>query len=200
MPEASSGSECALGFVAKTGRGVAVAVSPGPVLLGKWGLLLVPPGQERFVYHAAQEMDDDAEEWVRRSLHAINRHTQDVITDLLADVDANVTGAAIVGTALDLSMPLAEILGSHNRLHAAEGACYRSAIAEGLHANGLEPALVAPATLGDHGTALDAFGKVPSPWRREHKDAALAAISLFRGDGRGPAPRTPPATPRRRKR
>ena len=38
--------------------------------------------------------------------------------------------------------------------------------------------------------ALEQFGKVPSPWRKEHKDAALAALTLVRAGGRGPAPRT----------
>jgi hypothetical protein len=200
-PERMSMSTCALGFVAKTGKAAAVAIGPGPELLGKWDLVLVPPGQERFVYHAAAQRDGDAARWVRASTKAIARETQHVIDALLEAVTARVTAAAIVGRSLELDLPLTEILAAHTRLHTAEGVLYRSVIVDALHEHGIDTTLVPPDQLGDN-SVLARLGKVPPPWRREHKDAALAALGLLRpgraGD-RGPGPRSRTATrPRRR--
>jgi hypothetical protein len=183
---------CALGFVAKTGKAVAAAVGPGPELLGRWELLLVPARQERFVYHAAQDLGAGAKKWVATATRVIARQTQEAVDALLADIDCKLTRAAIVGKSLDLSAPLDAILASHTLLHTAEGALYRSVIVDALHERGIECMLIAPADLADP-SALDPFGKVPSPWRKEHKDAALAALAVLspdRADGRGRAPRT----------
>ncbi len=192
---------CALGFVAKTGKGVAVAIGRGPELIGKWELVLVPPGQERFVYHAAAELDRDAARWVRASTEAIGRHAQQAVDALIDALPKRVTTAAIVGRSLELDLPLAEILTAHTRLHTAEGVLYRSVIVDALHAHGIDTTLVPPEQLHDRDDALARFGKVPTPWRREHKDAALAAIDVFRpgrAGGRGSEPRTRNATRPRR--
>ena len=192
---------CALGFFASTGRAVAVAVAPGPELVGKWGMLLTPPGQERFVYHAALEFDVDPEEWVRTSMENIGRATQDAVDGVLAELDGAPIGAAIVGKTIEMDLPVADILASHTRLHTAEGVLYRSAIADALHARKVDTTLIAPDELGDR-SALDRFGKVPAPWRKEHKEAALAAavlVSRGRASGRAPATRTAPGAPRGRK-
>ena len=85
---------CALGFVAKTGKAVAVAIGPGPELLGKWDLVLVPPGQERFVYHAAAQLDGDAARWVRASTTAIANEAQRAIDALLDSITTPVAAAA----------------------------------------------------------------------------------------------------------
>jgi hypothetical protein len=196
-PDAVPTRSCALGFVAKTGTGVAVAVASGPELLGKWELMLAPPTQERFVYHAAQQLGARAERWVRESTQAIGHQTMSSVDVMLTELDATPTAAAIVGTTLELD-GLDEILASHPRLHTAEGVLYRSAIADALHERGIECTLVPRDALVPD-TALAAFGKVASPWRREHKDAARAALSLVRANGRGSAPRTASAArPRRR--
>ncbi len=192
---------CALGFVAKTGKAAAVAVGPGPEVLGKWDLVLVPPGQERFVYHAAAQLDGDAARWVRASTTAIANETQRTIDALLDSLTAPVAAAAIVGRSLELELPLSEILAAHTRLHTAEGVLYRSVIVDALHTRGIATTLVPPDQLHDRDDTLARFGKVPPPWRREHKDAALAATDVLRpgraGD-RGSAPRTRRATPPRR--
>ena len=194
----------ALGFVAKTGKAAAVAIGPGRELLGKWDLVLVPAGQERFVYHAAAQLDGGAARWVRTSTTAIANETQRVIDALLDAISPPVTGAAVVGRSLELDLPLTEILAAHTRLHTAEGVLYRSVIVDALHARGIATTLVPPDQLRERDDGLAQFGKVPPPWRREHKDAALAALDTFdafrpaRGGGRGSAPRTRRATPPRR--
>src|SRR4029078_8266424 len=108
----------------------------------------------------------------------------------LAGLDASVFGAAIVGTKLEMPAPLEKILPSHTLLHMAEGVLYRSAIADALHARGIDCTLVPADALTALQPALEQFGKVPSPWRKEHKEAALAAVTLVRACGRDRAPRT----------
>jgi hypothetical protein len=149
--------------------------------------MLAPPAQERFVYHAAQEMGDEAEVWVRHSERAIGQQTRHAMDRLLAELGTTPVVAAIVGTSLDVSTPLADVLASHTRVHTAEGVLYRAALADALHARDIEVTLVPAADLSS-AAALDALGKVAPPWRREHKDAALAALAvLSRGRAGAPA-------------
>jgi len=170
-----------------------VAVASGPELVGKWDVILVPDGQERFVYHAAELLGSGEARFVRDSTRAIGKQTKRAVVDVLEEIaglDSTVVGAAIVGTKLEMPAPLEKILTSHTLLHAAEGVLYRSAIADALHARGIDCTLVPADALAALQPALEQFGKVPSPWRREHKDAALAALTLVRAGGRDPAPRT----------
>jgi hypothetical protein len=194
---------CALGFVAQTGRAVVVALEPGPHMLAKWGLQLTPPGQERFVFHAAQEMDAaEASRWVSRSTAAITKHTRTEIDAVLDSLAGEVTHAAIVGRSLDLDQPLERILASHTLLHTAEGVLYRNAIADALREHGIVATLVAPETLNEERESLAQYGKVEAPWRREHKDATLAAQVVLRTGRAGVsagASRTRTATSRRRR-
>jgi hypothetical protein len=192
-----------LGCFAKTGHGVAVAVAAGPVLVGKWPLLLAPESQERFVYHAVQGMDlAAAEKFVAKSTRVVNAQTERAIRtvlDALAGLDVTVDAAAVVGRSAELPGPLEKIVAAHTLLHNAEGALYRGAIIDALDEHGVACALVPPDELSAADAALDALGKVPSPWRKEHKDAARAALTLVRAGGRGSGPRTAPAGPRRRR-
>lgn len=188
-----AGRACAIGCFAKTGRAMLVAVAKGPELVGKWDVTLVPDGQERFVYHAAELLGTGQERFVRDSTRAIGKQTKRAVGEVLDEVDglgATVIGSAIVGSKLEMPAPLEKILTSHTLLHMAEGVLYRSAIADALHARDIECTLVPPDALSALQPALEQFGKVPSPWRKEHKDAALAALTLVRAGGRDPAPRT----------
>jgi hypothetical protein len=182
----------ALGFVAKTGKAVVVAMVGSSQLVGRWELLLAPPAQERFVYHAAQGMGDEADVWVQHSKRAIAQQTQHAVDRVFAELGAAPVAAAIVGTSLDQSTPLTAILASHTRVHTAEGVLYRAAIAEALHTRDVDVTLVPAADLAP-ATALDALGRVSPPWRREHKDAARAALAVLsrdRGGARAGATRT----------
>jgi hypothetical protein len=188
----------ALGFVARTGAAVAVAVRPGEIA-GKWDLALAPDGVERFVYHAAQGLGEGAEAAVRDATRAIAKQAARSIDTLLAGLEDEIVGAAVVGKSLEMPAPLARILASHTLLHTAEGVLYRTVIVDALQDAGISCSLVTPDELGAYRPALDGFGKVPPPWRREHKDAALAALSLVRTDGRDRAPRTGHAARSRRR-
>jgi hypothetical protein len=197
MPAAT----CSLGCFAKTGKAALVAVAPGPDLVAKWDIALVPATQERFVYHAAQLMESGAARFVKRSTEVVGTHTADVIGTVLDELAARrvrVTGAAVVGREVELPGPLEKILASHTLLHSAEGALYRGALVDALDDHGITCTLVPRDDLGDV-ASLASFGKVPAPWRKEHKDAALAALRLVRAGGRGSAPRTARAVQSRRR-
>ena len=138
---------------------------------------------------------------MRASTTAIANEAQRAIDALLDSITTPVAAAAIVGRALELDLPLSEILAAHTRLHTAEGVLYRSVIVDALDTHGIDTTLVPPEQLHDRDDTLARFGKVPPPWRREHKDAALAAIDVLRPDragGRGSEPRTRNATRPRR--
>src|SRR5262249_37705777 len=161
-----------LGFVAKTGRAVVVALQPGPVMVAKWGLQLTPPGQERFVFHAAQEMTPaKAEKWVRDSTQNIAEQTVSEIDAVFESVAAKVSGVAVVGPNIEIDDSVAEILASHTKVHTAEGVLYRSAIVDALRQHRVTPTLVPAGDLDAMRDELEQFGKVEAPWQREHKDA-----------------------------
>ena len=122
-----------------------------------------------------------ATRWRRRPLGAAS--TKAIANEAQHAVDASSPirsrtrrAAAIVGTTLELDLPLSEILASHTRLHTAEGVLYRSDRRRARAHATIATTLVPPDELDDRAPALDRFGKVPPPWRREHKDATLAAI------------------------
>jgi hypothetical protein len=194
---------CALGCFAKTGKAMVVAVAAGPELVRKWDVALVPEEQERFVYHAAELMDlPEAAPFVERSTRAINAHTEDTIRAVLDELAADgvaLSGAAVIGREVELPAPLEKILTAHSLLHAAEGVLYRAALVDAFAAHGIACSLVPRDELPALEPVLPAFGKVPPPWRKEHKEAALAALTVVRAGGRGSAPRTARAAPSRRR-
>ena len=184
---------CALGFVAKTGKAVAVAIGPGPELLGKWGLVLVPPGQERFVYHAAVQLDGDAGPWVRASTAAIANEAQRADRRAARfDHDTRGCGSHRRARTRTRSPALRDPRRAVRDCTPPKVCCTAASSSTRLDTHGIDTTLVPPEQLHDRDDALARFGKVPSPWRREHKDAAVAAIDVLRPDrasGRGSEPR-----------
>ena len=199
--DADAVTTCALGFFAKTGKAGVAAVDTSGALLGTWDIVLMPPETERFVYHNAELMPrSKADAWVREATRAATKQTAQSVRALVKEIDADVTQAAVVGKTLELPGPLDKILASHTLLHTSEGVLYRAAIADALHKVKIEWSLVTPDALTALQPELVGFGKVAPPFRREHKDAALAALSLVRGGGRGRVPRTARAGSTRRSR
>jgi hypothetical protein len=176
---------CALGFCARTGTAAVAAVDRSGVLLGSWDIALMPSHTERFVYHHAELMPRaNAAPWVAEATRACSKQTLQSVRTLMQHLDADVTAGAVVGKSLELPGPLDKILASHTLLHTAEGVFYRSAVADALRTLKVHWSLVHPDELKDVHAALDEWGKAPPPWRKEHKDAALAALTLV---GRTPA-------------
>ena len=199
--DAGAMTTCVLGFFAKTGKAAAAAVDPSGTLLGAWDIVLMPPDVERFVYHNAQLMPRaKAAPWVKEATQACGKQTLQSLRALVKELDADVTGGAVVGKSLELPGPLDTILASHTLLHMSEGVLYRSAIADALDKSKIGWSLVQPDELKDLQPALGEWGKVAPPWRKEHKDAALAALSLVRASAPGRGRRTATATKSRRSR
>jgi hypothetical protein len=100
-----------------------------------------------------------------------------------------VRGAIVDANKPFVAPPLDKILASHSLLHAAEGELYRSAVVAALARRGIEVesiprgvvatrAAQALGKTGDCERLVVALGQAAGPpWRREHKDAALAALA-----------------------
>jgi hypothetical protein len=202
-----SARRAALGFSVHTGWAVAVLVAGpaaapeatpkvAPQALLRRRLDLCGDSGKRFSYHRAAEVLQagrplaDAEAIVQAARDNALQYTRAALAALLEGLPAEHRPAAagiVLGNA-PLPADLAAILKAHPRVHAAEGALFREAIASACNAQGL-------ALLGVPGKALAARAeqelKRPAaalaagstgagralgrPWARDEKDAFLVA-------------------------
>ncbi|MGP3962456.1 hypothetical protein ACTWPT_41345 [Nonomuraea sp. 3N208] len=193
------GSAAALGVKDHCGWAVLVAVggtpeSPGVLLRGRVTLLADPalPDQP---YHAATGLDVAA---AGELIGRVERAARTAARDALDAAARELAGAGhdVLGVALDLgavgagrmALPgdLATVLSKHHYLHGAEGELYHEALADAARNTGLEASRydfkelreIAARVLGP-GAAGRVDGlraQVGTPWTRDHKDAALAAL------------------------
>lgn len=184
---------------------VAVTVDPDPPVVGRQWIDHVPgpqvidrrrvdlvPGPARFGYHEAAQLPLPAAEGsIAAVTEAARTSGARAWADIAATVDAaghRLTCAAVIGPAAVPDRPLDQILASHAAIHTAEGALYRSVVrsccdtlslpVENLPARSLiDEVASATATSPDKiTTTLAALGRtLGPPWRREHKQATLAA-------------------------
>jgi hypothetical protein len=188
--------DAVVGVFTKTGSAIAVTVGDvfdEPSVVDRRTLDLTDAAFSRFVYHAASELDGAAaRRFVQRCTTGVGRRARAEVDALLRDLRSD--GVRIArGAIVDANKPftalgLERILASHSLLHAAEGELYRAAVVEafGRHSIEIEPiprgelasrAARAVGT-GESDAIVTGFGRaVGSPWRREHKDAALAALA-----------------------
>jgi hypothetical protein len=196
--------EVAFGLKAHSGWAVLVALGEAqgaPVLVERRRLELMAPDDAAWAkqpYHAAHGLDpEDARDVVARGARAARRLA---LRELKAAVERavhaghrDVAGAVLMGTPMP-AWSVDEILAVHFRMHKAEGALFRDALAHAVEACGLRPvplpekalearaceALAArPPALA---AALAVLGRAAGPpWGRDQKDAALAAWVALRG-------------------
>jgi len=147
------------------------------------------------VYHAAKGLPHDA----ARAL--VSHVTMSAVRMAVDELDELITEMRLTGHTIDavsvavdesgpdiVNTPLADVLSSHTRIHAAENALYREALATAATERGsvlfrypsgsvAEAARTALRLRPDEiARQLDAWGRhLGRPWRRHHKDAALAA-------------------------
>jgi hypothetical protein len=127
------------------------------------------PQSERFCFHLAAEMDfDSAERWIARAKERAVANARLGLSNLLAP---EVNLCALVAKVGAMG-PLREILGSHPRIHAAEGLFYRDVLGEAcpILVRTISPASLDPSKIGKI---------APPPWGRDQKLAALAAWSVM---------------------
>jgi hypothetical protein len=190
---ADAGLGCSVG----TGWAVLVTVvrgtgdGGGPVVVDRRRVELVE-GPGRFVYHLAAERPlAEAGELAARSQAAAGQAATGAVGEVVraaATAGHQLVQAAVVGPAAQGVPTVAEALRTHAGMHAAEGRLYRGAVHDACRAAGLgvdrvpardllDQAALALDRLPEDVTALlAALGKeLGPPWRREHKDAALAA-------------------------
>lgn len=143
-------------------------------------------------YHAAEELDLDAADDLVSGVYAAAEAGAMAALASLAD-DLAACGHAPVALTIrgeKAALPsLTTVLGSHALIHAAEGMLYRAAVAEAASRSGLavarhppgEPDAAAVAALGTTRAGLDRLltewgRELGPPWRKEHKQAAAAAL------------------------
>ncbi|MQA84331.1 MAG: hypothetical protein GEV03_06835 [Streptosporangiales bacterium] len=183
----------ALGFRPHTTWTVAVAVGdPGTSVVERRRIELGDPSLPDQVYHAARELDiEAAADLVRRAEGAVAATAAHGLGEFVADLRAGgheVTAAGLPTAGAHLPESLGKILASHALLHAAEGDLVRGALIEAASGQGLTVYRAAARDLVAHacaalgydertlGRMLDDLGRaIGPPWRRDEKDATLAA-------------------------
>ena len=172
----------ALGFRTHTGWTVMCIVRDGtpPALIARTRVQLCPPEVPADAYHAAaadREHLEKAEKLIARVIDVSVKSARAAIRSAADDVVA----IALVAEPRDLP-GLSRILGSHALIHSAEGDMYREVMAEAGEAEGLPVFHFSSVELkGDaRQDLLRGFGEsVGTPWQRDHKEAALAAVKAL---------------------
>lgn len=177
-----------LGFFSRTGSAVAVALSgghgadPGWVVK-RWTVDLTDPDTPWQLFHAAAELPlEPAETLVRTGVAAVTEVATRRVGQLFAELGTVVAVGVVTGDN-PVTGSTAQILASHPRMHAAEGQLYRDALLDAATACGRPgyglPRRRAGALLaGELAATVAAVGAVAGrPWRKEHKLAAVAALS-----------------------
>jgi hypothetical protein len=207
--------DAVVGCRAGTGWAVLVSVAaPGAgdagaiAVLDRRRTVLVGDG-DRFAYHRAAELDlDQAADLVATVRERASASAGEAIQAVAAGLDASgarIAVAALVGPPPGPVPALRDVVRSHAAIHTAEGALYRSVLADAFAAVGVAVRAVPPREL--LATAAGASGIEPGaveqaladlgrrlgpPWRKEHKEATLAAWAQLRVAARRPAGRDQP--------
>jgi len=161
----------AIGISVHTGWGACVVVSGSlarPEIVANQVIdILGDP--ERFCFHMAAEMKRDAvEQWIANIRKKAVANAERALTPLLAQ---DVSLCAIVAKPGD-SGDLDKVLGSHPRLHTAEGCFYRDVLRDVCQ---IPVRIVPPSSLD-----VSKVGKIAGPpWGKDQKLAALAAWSVL---------------------
>jgi hypothetical protein len=146
------------------------------------------PGPDRFAYHlAAEQPPVEAARLVARVHDQAAAAARAAVSGLAL---SDLAGAVVVGAvpAAGGLQPVDECVRTHTTIHTAEGALYRSVLGDAFGAKGIPVSAVARNDLpeevalavGRDAATVQALiadlGKpLGAPWRREQKEAALAA-------------------------
>jgi hypothetical protein len=183
-----------IGFRAKTGRAIAVALLrslTGPTYLARWNVVLYDPALEATCQPHHQVMDLPWQDALI-AVQPLEEQVQVIATDMLRSlVDAvRVCGAeaAGIGVVGSPDRNLARIANSHIRAHAAEGILFRRAVEvaasrlelpwRGFSDRDLAQLAVAELRQGSVQIAatLSEIGRAAGkPWRVDERAAATAA-------------------------
>jgi hypothetical protein len=185
----------ALGFRPHTGWAAAVAVT-APWQVIERRRIAYEPEPTRFIYHHAAEITPaSAEALICTARAQAAKRARAEIEELISAVQGkgkSVVSAGVPGGNTKLPGSLAEILGAHSHIHAAEGAFYRDVLAGACERMGLSVKrtperdlwVVASKASGSSEEKLRhrfvMLGKeLGPPWREDQKLAALAAFAAL---------------------
>jgi hypothetical protein len=181
-----------VGLFAKTGSAVVVTVvgsAGSPALADRRTFALCDDEASRFLYHHARTLDRaEASAFVTHCVKEAARLARAEVGALLRDLkraDVHVVRGAIVDTDKPFSAPALErILASHSLVHAAEGDLYRSVVVEAFERRNIPvepvPRTDIPKLSPQHEPIVSELGRAAGPpWRREHKDATIAALATW---------------------
>ncbi len=185
-------SGASIGFRIHTGWAVLVAVGCNDRewrMARRCRIELMPPGRNRFIYHEASELPlSDAEVLIRTARENAFDATCAGLQEALEGL--SIHRACIPAGSTPAPGQLADVLGSHPRIHTAEGVFYSDAVVAACRKLKI-PAVIeipsreiwtrASAILGTTETALraeiDAVRRVHGPpWTADHKIATAAAL------------------------
>ncbi len=149
-------------------------------------------------YHAAQRSNqNDAEDVVKcgtQSARRIALREVRAAVHRARDAQHEVAACAVLTAGSMHDWSVAEILAVHFRMHKAEGVLFREALARAAGAYGLTLVAIPEKLLDEHATKtlatpvsslrkrIAALGRpLGPPWRKDQKDAALAALIALSG-------------------
>ena len=166
----------AIGFRCHSGWAVMVVVSgslASPLLVDRRRLQLVGESLPRQPYHAVAEAGVGPE---------VIAEVEEAAARAAGQAIGSIPDAVAVGVvAAERRRPegLADILRSHARLHAAEGQLYERAVIEAAGERGLPVHVQDPRTI-QLSDGIEALRRsAGSPWQKDHKWAAAAALSAL---------------------
>ena len=187
-------SRVAIGFRAKTGRAIVVALggSPtSPVVILKTEIKLIDPKIPATAQPYHEVMDLLWQRWPRavsKSAKAIERVATKALAQLIEQLEADGHRPVGVGVVGSPDRDLARIGNPHIRAHAGEGILFRRVLEVGAESNRLKwqrfsdrdfdkaAAAVVGADYPQIRRNLDDLRQIVSPpWRADEKQAAMAA-------------------------
>jgi hypothetical protein len=173
-----------IGFRAKTGRAIVVAISDDLDFLLRREVSLVDPALPDTAepYHAVMTLPwPEAEVAVRPLASAIEKVATRVLAALLKEV-GDVRAIGVVGAP---PKDLARIGNEHIRAHGAEGVLFRRVLEVAARRNGVACRGFSEKELGPANDAIKALGKIAGPpWRADERAAATAAWLALRSVAR----------------
>lgn len=182
-------SWAAIGCRSHSGWAVVVTVTgslSAPEVLDRARIELLDGALPAHPYHEAAEeglSTRDARSLIRKVEERAAKRASTALAAIVDTVEhdgTQIAGIAVVATDRAIPSELERVLRSHQLLHAAEGDLFEEALVEGASSVGRPVARVAPATSSIH-PAVEALGKtIGPPWRKDHKLAAMAALTLLR--------------------
>ena len=170
-----------LGFRAKTGRAIAVALDDDGEFLLRREVSLVDPKLPATAepYHAVMELPwAKAQVQVQPLVAAIENVATDVLTALIAEL-GTITAVGVVGAP---PKDLARIGNEHIRAHAAEGVLFRRVLEVAAERHGIPCRGISDKELGASSAKIKAMAKKAGPpWRADERAAATAAWLALQG-------------------